>query len=307
MKKQLFEKEKALSLLIKDVKKNYNPFLNDFFNYLFSSIEYLFGYSKDEIRSSETIRELSDVRKIFCFLSLSKTNDKKRIAIEINKRKETVNNILAKHEELIEVDKSYQNKINLFKNFFYLLLKNEMEEEVLLKKLLLIPQFKKRELKSSKKIIIPKKTIIIPEKLRFSFSEKTRENLKQISVYEIPITFFASQLFFSIEHVFGYSKNQIQSEDKPTEIVEVRYMIISLLNKFYNGECEKNKNRNFEKFSEFIGKDRTTIYPAIRRHNKLFGKNKSYTQDFNTLTNFFFSLFQEETPLLVEKLEKSPC
>jgi len=306
MKKQLYEKEKALSLLIKDVKKNHNPFLNDFFNYLFRSIEYFFGYSKDEIRSGETIRELSDVRKIFCFLSLSKTNDKKRIAIEINKRKETVNNILAKHEELIEVDKPYQNKINLFKNFFYLLLKNEMEEEVLLKKLLLIPQFKKRELKNSKKNVIHKKTIIIPEELRFSFS-KSKENLKQLYLYEISINFFALQLFFSIEHVFGYSQKQIQSEDKPIEIVEVRYMIVYLLNKFYNGGCEKSKNNNFKKFSKIIGKDRSTIYPAIHRHYKLFGKNKSYTQNFNTLTNFFFSLFKEETPLLIEKLEKSAC
>ena len=106
------QKKEFLLSLIRDVKKEKVtlkkiPF-DDFFELLFRSIEYLSGYSENEIKSGSSVRDLCDLRKMICIICFANRNEyllARKIMKEIS-RGETYIYVLRKdHEEENEVYK----------------------------------------------------------------------------------------------------------------------------------------------------------------------------------------------------------
>ena len=138
--KTLTRKEKFLFPLIREVRDKGLPLgeisFDEFFKYLFVSIEYIFGYSKNEIRSNNSTRDISDIRKMFCLISFDeKPSVVEIIGKELNKPKGSdIWRFFRKAEDLMEFDNLYKKNYTLLKSFFLSLFEFEVDEKKLFEK-----------------------------------------------------------------------------------------------------------------------------------------------------------------------------
>jgi hypothetical protein len=306
--KELIVKRKELLLsLIKDVKSKglsvTKISLEDFLNYLFRSIEYLSGYSEDEVKSENLIRDLYDLRRMFCIICFENRNDKllaRKITEEKFNRWETYFYALIQGHKK-ERSEAYKKNFDVLKNFFSSLLENETEEK-LFEKLSKFPLYEKRETRNTHAIRALEKMSPVDQESRYVFSKEEKEVLKRICLNKMFFHLFVKILLQAIESFLWYSENQIKSATRTIDIVKIRCMTVALLYKMYRN---KNEEISIRMIGEVVNKDHASVLHEAKTHNNFIEQDKFYLEEFIKFVVFFFSLFKDGG-IIKKRIMKDP-